>query len=165
MQTWYAVYVKANHEHVAYSELQKKQIASFLPSVRTLRQWKDRKKWIDFPLFPGYLFIHVNPEAQSFLNVLKTRGVISILSAVAGNPTPVPCEEIDSLKILLESGNPIDVYPHFREGTEVRVRRGPLQGAVGSIKMRHDDCIFVVTIELLGRSIGVKISADDIEAA
>lgn len=165
MQSWYAVYVKSNHEHVAFSELQQKQVEAFLPSVRTLRQWKDRKKWIDFPLFPGYIFIHIRPHPQEFISVLRTRGVITILSAEAGNPTPVPCEEIDSLKILLASGQDIDIYPHLREGSQVRVRRGPLKGAAGTITKKQEQCIFLVAIELLGRSIGVKITADDIEPA
>jgi len=65
----------------------------------------------------------------------------------------------------LASGQDIDIYPHLREGTAVRVRRGPLQGAEGTITKRQEQFVFLVAIELLGRSIGVKIAADDIEPA
>ncbi len=160
---WYAAYVKSNHEAVVHNELVKKKVETFLPTVRMQRQWKDRKKWINFPVFPGYLFIHVNPAPEEFLNVMKTRGVISLLSAEPGHPSPVPPEEITSLKLLIESGETVDVYPQLKEGTRVRVRRGPLHGAEGKLEKKDGQYLFLVNIELLGRSIGVKIHADDLE--
>lgn len=162
---WYAAYVRSNHEVVANNELQKKHIETFLPTVRMQRQWKDRKKWINFPVFPGYLFIHVNPSPDDFLNVMKSRGVISILSGEPGRPSPVPPEEITSLKLLIESGEKVDIYPHLKEGVRVRVRRGPLRGAEGTLEKKDDQYMFLVNIELLGRSIGVRIHADDLETS
>ena len=143
----------------------KKGIETFLPAAKKLSQWKDRKKWIEFPLFPGYLFIHIPPYPEVFLTTLKTRGAITILSTEPGNPTPVSPEEINSLRLLIESGKDFDVYPHLKEGDRVRVKRGPLTGAEGTLKVKNDQYMFLVNIELLGRSIGVTIYADDIEAA
>ena len=164
MQCWYALYVKSRHEFVTQAELLRKGIETFLPASRKLRQWKDRKKWIEFPIFPGYLFVHVPPHPEAFLNVLKTRGAINLISIQPGHPTPVPPEEIDSLKVVLESGRDFDVFPGLKEGTRVRVKRGPLTGAEGTVTTRNEQSIFLVTIELLGRSIGVNIYADDLEA-
>ena len=165
MLNWYAIYVKSNHEFIAHDELSRKKIEAFLPTVRKQRQWKDRKKWIDIPIFPGYLFIHVQPSPEDYLNVLRTRGVINLLAAQPGCPTPVSPEEIISLKLVVESGTNVDIYPHLKEGTRVRVRRGPLQGAEGTLEKKDDQYLFLVNIELLGRSIGVRIYADDIEEA
>jgi len=165
MMNWYALYVKSNHEFVAHDELSRKSIEAFLPTVRKMRQWKDRRKWVDFPIFPGYLFIHVRPSTEDFLNVLKTRGAISLLSAQAGCPTPVATEEIVSLRLLVGSGETLDIYPHLKEGTRVRVKRGPLQGAEGTLERKENQCTFLVNIELLGRSVGVKMFADDLEEA
>lgn len=162
---WYAAYVKSNHEFVARDELQRKRIENFLPTVRKLRQWKDRKKAVDFPIFPGYLFIHVNPSPEDFISVLKTRGVINLVSTRPGNPAPVVDEEISSLKLLIESGRNVDVYPHLKEGSRVRVKKGPLKGAAGTLEKKEGQYTFLVNIELLGRSIGVKIYADDLEEA
>ncbi|HET6513662.1 MAG TPA: UpxY family transcription antiterminator [Thermodesulfovibrionales bacterium] len=162
---WYALYVKSNHEFLVHDELTKKQIETFLPTVRKLRQWKDRRKWIDFPIFPGYLFVRLHPSPENFVGVLKTRGAMNLLSAEPGYPTPVANEEIDSLKLMVGSGQLLDIYPHLKEGTRVRVRSGPLQGSEGVLQRKEDQCTFVVNIELLGRSIGVKIYADDIEEA
>lgn len=160
---WYALYVKSNHEFVTSVELSKKHIETFLPTVRKLRQWKDRRKWVDFPIFPGYLFIHVQPSPEYFLYALKTRGAINLLSAQPGCPTPITVEEIGSLRILVQSGTDFDVYPHLKEGDRVRVRKGPLAGAEGVLAKKDAQYTFLVNVELLGRSIGVKIYADDLE--
>jgi transcription antitermination factor NusG len=161
---WYALYVKSRHEFVTHDELCKKGIDVYLPSVRRLRQWKDRKKSIDFPLFTGYLFVRVAPSAESFLNVLKTRGAVTLLSLVPGTPTPVSDREIDSLRILLESGEEFDIYPNLQEGVRVNIKSGPLKGAVGVVKQKGTHYTVVVNIDILGRSIGVSLCADDIEA-
>ncbi|MGC2061462.1 MAG: UpxY family transcription antiterminator [Thermodesulfovibrionales bacterium] len=163
MMNWYAAYVKSNHEFVVHTELARKSIETFLPTVKKVRQWKDRKKELDFPVFPGYLFVQVNPSQEDFLSVLKTRGVINLLSARAGYPTPVATEEINALKLLVLSGSDFDVYPHLKEGTRVRVRKGPLEGAEGVVEKRDSQCLFLVNVELLGRSIGVKMYADALE--
>lgn len=163
MLNWYALYVKANHEFVTYDELSRKRIETFLPTVRKLRQWKDRKKRLDFPIFPGYLFVHVPSSPEYFLDVLKTRGAINLLSACPGHPTPVSKEEIDSLMIIVQGMTDFDIYPNLKEGTRVRVRRGPLEGALGVLVKKEAQYTFLVNLELLGRSIGVKIFADDLE--
>lgn len=162
---WYALYVKPRHEYVTQEALMQKGFDIFLPSVKRLRYWKDRKKLIDFPLFPGYLFVSTSANPEAYINVLRTRGAVSLLSTEAGYPTAVAPEEIYSLRLIIESGQGIDVYPHLKEGTFVRVKRGPLQGAEGIIKHKSGQCIFMVNINLLGRSIGVSIHAEDMYSA
>jgi transcription antitermination factor NusG len=161
---WFAVYVKARHEFFTDSELRKKGIETFLPAVKKWRQWKDRKKLVDFPLFPGYLFVHIYPNPEGFLDVLQTRGTVTLISVELGHPTPVPPEEINSLRLLIESGKELDIYPHLKEGTWVRVRKGLFQGAEGILQKKEEQYVFLVNIKLLGRSVGVKIHADDIES-
>ncbi|MGQ9570933.1 MAG: UpxY family transcription antiterminator [Thermodesulfovibrionales bacterium] len=161
---WFALYVKSRHEFFTNSELNKKGIDTFLPSVKRCRQWKDRRKLVDFPLFPGYLFVHIYPHPKEFFNVLKTRGAVNLVSSESGCPTPIAPEEISSLRLLLESGKEFDVFPYLKEGTKVRVRRGPLKGAEGVLRKKEDQYIFVVDLKLLGRSVGVRIYADDIES-
>lgn len=161
---WYALYVKSRHEYITQAELIQKNINNFLPSVNRMQQWKDRKKLVTFPLFPGYLFVFVKPYAEEYLRVLKTRGAVNLLSLEPGRPTPVPEDEINSLRIMVESGEELDIFPHLKEGSRVRVKKGPLTGAVGTLKARDNQHIFVVNIDILGRGVGVKIYADDIEA-
>lgn len=165
MNNWYAVYVKSRHEFVTRGELLKKGIETFLPVARRFSQWKDRRKLVEFPLFPSYLFVCVPPTADAFLGVLKTRGAVQMVSLEPYTPTPVGDGEIRSLKLLLESGEDFDLYPHLNVGDRVRVKRGPLKGAEGTLEIKNDQYKFLVNIELLGRSIGVNIYADDIEGA
>lgn len=110
---WYASYTHA--------ELSKKGIEIFLPTVRKLSQRKDRRKWVDFPIFPGY---QVHPSPEYVLDVLKTRGAINLLSAQSGCPTPVATEEIGSPRILVQNGTDFDVYSHMRERALSKGRKG-----------------------------------------
>jgi len=160
---WYALYVKSRHEFVTNNELLKKGIESYLPAVTRLRKWKDRKKLVDFPLFPGYLFVFIDPNPEAFLDVLKTRGVVTFVALEPGHPTPVSPQEIESLRIILQSGRELNLYPSLKEGTSVRVKRGPLKGAEGILKKMESHYVFHVNIGILGRSVGVKLWADDIE--
>ena len=162
---WYALHVRSRHEFAASSELQRKGIDSFLPSVIRVSQWKDRKKRVEFPLFPGYLFVHIAPRADEFLRVVKTTGTVSFISLEPGHPTPVPAGEIDSLRLLVESGEPLDIYPYLKEGTRIRVKRGPLTGACGVLHQKEDQHLFLINIEILGRSVGLRLYAGDIEQA
>jgi transcription termination/antitermination protein NusG len=164
MRSWYAVYVKSRHEFVVFNELRAKQVEAFLPSMKKSSQWKDRKKVIEYPLFPGYVFVRIIRHPEAFLQVLKTRSVVSLISQEPGIPTAIMPEEIHALKVLLESGGEIDVYPHLKTGMRVRVKNGPLAGVAGILSTKEDEFNFHVNVELLGRSVGVNVSPDDIEA-
>ncbi len=159
---WFALLVKSRHEFITRDELLRKGIEPFLPSVLKLQQWRDRKKRVEFPVFPGYLFVHIAPHPEAFLQVVKTRGTVSLVSLVPGYPTPVANHEIDGLKKVVASGQPFDVYPGYRVGTRVRIRRGPLQGAEGVIA-KKEELLFFVNVEILGRSVAVRIDAGDVE--
>lgn len=163
--TWYAIYVKSRHEFVSRDELGRKGIETFLPSANRLRRWKDRKKSIEFPLFPGYVFVRTPDNPEAHLHVLKTRGVVTFVSLGPGGPTPVSDEEINSLKVLLESGREVDIYPDLKEGARIRVKGGPLKSAEGVIVRREHRDVFAVNVELLGRSLGVRVYAEDLESA
>ena len=160
---WYVLYVRSRHEIVADGELQKKGIKTYLPFVRKLRQWKDRKKLVDFPLFPGYLFVNISPASPDYFKVLKTRGAVAFITSALGHPVPVSSEEIDSLRLLVESGEELDVYPNLREGAGVRIVKGFLKGAEGILEKKEEHCIFSVNVVIIGQCISVKVLADDLE--
>jgi len=162
-QNWFALAVRSRHEFVVSDALRQKGIETFLPFVKRMRQWKDRKTCVAFPLFPGYLFISISPHPEEFMKIIKIRGSVTLISLEPGHPTPIPSAEINSLKIVLDSGSAFDVYPQFKEGARVRIKKGPLHGAEGILANKEEQQVFVVNVELLGRSVGVKIQAHDIE--
>lgn len=161
---WYVIHVRSRQEFVVFAELCRKGVEAFLPSITKLRQWKDRKKPVKFALFPGYLFVHTAPHRDGCLAVLKTKGVVTFVCLERGSPTPVPLEDVTSLKSMIDSGAEIDIYPHLKPGAKVKVKRGPLSDAEGILVRKENRTLFVVNIDILGRSAGVEISADDIEA-
>ena len=163
MTNWYAIYVKSKHESVAYRELQKKGVESYLPVVKKMRRWKDRRKEVEFPLFPGYLFVRVSPTPTGFVRVLRAKGVVSLVSGEMGTPLPVPEHEMDSLRIMIENGSDIDIYPGINEGARVTVKSGPFKGASGTVIKKEDGYRLMINMDILGRSIGVKVYADDLE--
>src|SRR5687767_5947287 len=94
---WYALWTRSRHEQVVREQLQQKHIEAFLPTVTKWSRWKDRKKKIDWPLFPGYCFARFN--AADRLPILKCTGVVSIIS-FEGEPAPIPEREIDGIRRL-----------------------------------------------------------------
>lgn len=164
-RNWYAIYVRSKHEFVAYHELLKRGVESYLPQICISRQWKDRRKVVSFPLFPGYLFVRIDPNPIEVSKVLKVRGVVSVICSKKGYPASIPEDEINSLKLLVDSGKELDIYPHLTEGTRVLVTRGPLAGAKGRVAKKDLHYMLVVSVELLGRSLGVIIHADDVALA
>jgi transcriptional antiterminator NusG len=162
---WYVVHVRSRHEFVAHDELRRRAIGSFLPTVRKTSRWKDRTKTLDHPLFPGYIFVQVPARPGSFHEVLKTRGVVGFITLGPGQPTPVLPGEIESLMLMVGGGGAIDIYPHLKEGMRVRVKKGPLENAEGFLWKKENECCFSINVEILGRSVAVKIAAGDLEAA
>src|SRR5574341_150732 len=161
VKQWYAIYTRSRHEKIVYELLNDKGIETFLPLRVFLSQWKDRKKKIESPLFPGYLFTRIN-ILDDFTKVITSKGVVKILGT-NGTPIPIPINEIDSVKTLLKSNLKYDPYPYLKSGMKVQVIRGPLQGIIGKINERLGKYKLLISVELIKRSISVEIDVKDIE--
>ena len=164
-RNWYALNVRSKHEFVMAAQLQRQGVEVFLPAIRRMRRWSDRDKWIQYPLFPGYIFVHVPRSAEVFLSILKWQGAVSFVMQEPGKPAPIDAREVESLQIMLQKGTDFDVYPHLCEGARVVVTRGPLQGAEGILLKKGEDPLFLVNINILGRSVGMRIDANDLETS
>jgi transcription antitermination factor NusG len=158
---WFALWTRSRHEQVVREQLQQKQIESFLPTITRWSRWKDRKKRIAWPLFPGYCFARFNPRER--LPVLKCMGVVSIIS-FEGEPAPIPEYEIDSIRHLIESDLAYDPCPLIREGTMVEVMHGPLKGVVGRLLRKNDKARLVLSVDLIGQAVSVEVDAADVRA-
>lgn len=131
--------------------------------MERLSRWKDRKKLIDFPLFPGYMFVHIQKVYDTMLSVLKTPGVVRMLGLSASEPYPVPEEQIISLKKLIACKQDIDPYPYLKEGKMIRIKSGPFKGIEGILAKKHDKHMLVISIDVLQRGVAVRIAASDVE--
>ena len=110
---WYALWTRSRHEQVVREQLERKRVETFLPTVTRWSRWKDRKKKIDWPLFPGYVFARFVPDDR--IGILKVDGVVQIISN-NGVLSPIPDEEIDSIRTLVDSELAYDPVPLIKEG-------------------------------------------------
>ena len=157
---WYAVWTRSRHEQVVREQLERKGLQAFLPTVTKWSRWKDRKKKIDWPLFPGYCFARFDPAHS--LPILKCTGVVNIVS-VEGKPAAIPEVELDSIRLLVGSELQYDPCPHVREGLMVEVVHGPLRGVVGRL-LRKDlsRARLVLSVDLIGQAVSVEVDAADV---
>ena len=161
MESWFAVWTRSRHEQVVREQLETKRIDAFLPTITKWSRWKDRRKKIDWPLFPGYCFARFDPDDA--LRVLKCTGVVSIVS-FEGKPAPIPEHELTSIRLLVASDLNFDPCPLIKEGTMVEVVHGPLRGVVGRL-MRKDRARarLVLAVDLIGQAVSVEVDAADVK--
>ena len=162
---WYAIYVKSRHEFHVFERLSRSNIDAFLPTVEKLNRWKDRKKMVSFPLFPSYLFVHINKSYNNILTVLKTNGVVRFLGISPREPEPIPDEQIISLKRIVESKELIAPYPFLKEGQRIRIKRGALAGVEGLLVEKTGQHSLVISVDILQRGVSLKIDAAEVEIA
>jgi transcription antitermination factor NusG len=157
---WYAIWTRARHEQIVREQLARKEIEAFLPTISRWSRWKDRKKRIEWPLFPGYCFARF--DAANSLEVLKCSGVVSVVS-FEGKPAPIPDIELDSIRLLVGSALQFDPCPLIHEGAMVEVIHGPLKGVVGRL-LRKDAsrARLVLSVDLIGQAVSVEVDAGDV---
>jgi transcription termination/antitermination protein NusG len=158
---WYAIWTRSRHEQVVREQLDRKNIEAFLPTIPRWSRWKDRKKKIDWPLFPGYCFARFDGLAT--LPILKCTGVVNIVS-FEGRPAPIPEYELESIRLLVGSELKYDPCPAIREGELAEVAHGPLRGVVGRL-IRKDAhrARLVLSVKLIGQAVSVEVDAADVK--
>src|SRR5215510_8596227 len=160
--SWFAIQTLSRHEKVVRSQLEMRKVENFLPTMRRLSQWTDRKKEIEVPLFAGYCFARFSLADR--LPVLQSQGVVRLVGS-AGRPEPIPDEEIESLRKLINSPSDYVCCPYLREGMLVEVIRGPLQGVKGRLVREAKPCRLVLGISLIQRAVTIEIDAASVAAA
>jgi transcription antitermination factor NusG len=157
---WHVVYTASHHEKVVARQLEERDIEAFLPLYRTLRRWKDRRKLIELPLFPSYVFVRI--RAQEKLRMLQVSGIVSLV-CFNGQPALLPEPEIDALRKGLENRIYAEPHPYLRVGRRVRVMHGPMAGIEGILSRKNDKSRVVISIDALMRSVAVALEASDLE--
>ncbi len=158
---WYALWTRSRHEQVVREQLERKSIEAFLPTVTKWSRWKDRKKKIDWPLFPGYCFARFDVHER--LPILKCAGVVNIIS-FDGEPAPIPKHEIDGIRQLVESELAYDPCPLIKEGMMVEVMHGPLRGVIGRLIRKNEKARLMLSVDLIGQAVSVEVDAADVRA-
>ena len=157
---WVAVYTVARHEKAVARQLEERRIETFLPLYRSLHRWKDRRKEVELALFPSYVFVKIQTGKK--VPVLQVPGVVSIVS-FNGELAALPEPEINALRNGLENQLCAEPCPYLKLGKRVRVVHGPMAGAEGILSRKKDKYRFVISVDVLMRSVAVEVDASDLE--
>ena len=154
-EKWYAIYTNPRAEKQVYQRLVEVGVETFLPLQKTYRVWSDRKKLIEKPLIPSYLFVRIH--ARNFHNVYTQPGVVKFIS-FEGKPVSIPNNQIDNLKLLVNSDAKIAVSSEiFAKGDNVEVISGSLIGLTGELIKVGNQNRVVIRIDRLDQNLLLKI--------
>jgi transcription antitermination factor NusG len=160
---WYACHTRARHEKTVDALLRRAVIESYLPTTLRESRWKDRKKMVLFPLFPGYVFARF--DLHQLTQVLCTHGVAAVVSA-RGYPTPIPASEIETVRLVTSAvtdpGTELESAPLMSKGHWVRVTAGPFRGVEGVVVERRGRQRVLVGITAIGQGLEVDIGIADL---
>lgn len=160
--SWYVTYTRRNHERVVNKILTQKGLVTFLPQIIVPSRRKDRKILMKRPLFPNYVFVELDQVRENWMKVFRTPGLVRICGN--GRPMPIPNEDIESIRIFVNSDRNIYPLPFLHVGSKVQVISGPLAGAVGIlIKEEPKKRQLVVSIELMGQSVTATLFDDEVK--
>lgn len=155
---WYACYTRARHEKQVEAVLRQRGFDSYLPRIPILRQWNDRKKLVEFPLFPSYVFGRF--RLRELHGVLSTPGLSTVVRA-NGYPTPIPDYDIENVRRFVDALTQTGVEPEqgsfLADGQWVRVLDGPFAGVEGMVIEQRGRKRVLVGVEAIGQGLEIDI--------
>jgi transcription antitermination factor NusG len=162
--SWYAVHTMARHEKRVATQFEEKRVCTFLPLLRQIHRCSDRRSEVETPMFSCYAFVRMVQTVEERLKVLRTPGVLGFV----GNErqgAPIPEEQIESLRKAIGEKVPCLPHPFISAGKRVRIRGGSLDGVEGILMLQGRDQRLVISVELLQRSVSIRVEGYDIELA
>jgi transcription antitermination factor NusG len=159
---WYALQTHARHEKIVVQRLAERGVMTFLPIVTEVRRWSDRKKSVELPLFGCYVFAKFGPNRVDRLRVLRVEGVHGLVGA-KGEGAPIPEEQIEAVRRLVDGQIPWSSHPFLKIGQRVRIRSGALDGLEGILVARNGDRTLVISVEAIQRSLAVRVEGYQVE--
>lgn len=153
---------RSRHEKLVARQLEGQGFVTFLPLSQQLREWSDRRKIVEFPLFPGYAFLQMIYEPGGRLRVLRTEGVVSFVGT-QGQGIPIPDKQIEHIQTLLASKVPFESHPFLKVGQRIRIRGGSLNGTEGILAGQDSDRALVISVELIQRSVSIRLQGYEVE--
>jgi transcription antitermination factor NusG len=162
-KSWFALYTRSRAEKQVYEMLLSAGIDTYLPLVRTLKQWSDRKKWVDEPLFRSYIFVHITPA--QYYDVLHIPGTVRYVT-FEGKAVSIPPQQIEAIKQYIQTGYQLpDAEIDLPPGSRVDIIAGPMKGISGELLEVMGKTKVRIEIDGLGQSVYVEIPASHIRKA
>jgi transcription antitermination factor NusG len=161
--SWYAIHTMPRHEKRVAQQLRDSTVVTFLPLLKQVHQWSDRRSKVDVPMFSCYAFVRIVQKTEERLKVLKTSGVLGFVGSER-HGTAIPDHEIDSLQTAIREKIPCVAHPFINIGQRVRIRGGALDGVEGILTREGGRQSVVVSVELLRRSISIQVDGYAIDS-
>jgi transcription termination/antitermination protein NusG len=155
---WFALWTHSHCEQLVHDQLAAKGFRVFLPTMRTWSRRAGKQRLIPVPMFQGYLFINHAIDKCSYIEILKTRGLVRILGGQWDELLPVADAEIDALERIQDAGVPVLPHAYLHDGQRVRINTGPLAGVEGVlVRSRPNRGVLVLSVDLLRQSVAVEV--------
>lgn len=162
VESWYSLHTRPRHEKIVAQRLQERGVITYLPLIREVHRWSDRKKAVQVPLFSCYVFARFVPNRTERLQVLRVDGVFGLVGA-HGEGSPIPDDQIEAVRNLVEGEIPWSCHPFLKIGQRVRIRSGALDGLEGVLVSRNGDRTLVISIDAIQRSLAVSVEGYEVE--
>lgn len=157
---WYACYTMARREKKIHARLQEQGVESFLPVSPRVSQWHDRRKTIEWPLFPSYVFVRCQPRELS--GIVALPGITDVVR-FGRHPAVVPEMEIQNIALFAAALREHRLEPpacRFTEGQKVKILGGPFAGVTGIVVEARGGRRVVVGMPTLGMGFEVQVAAE-----
>ncbi len=162
VESWYGLQTRPRHEKIVAQRLEERGVTTFLPLITEVHRWSDRKKSVQMPLFSCYVFARFVPNRSDRLRVLRVDGVFGLVGS-RGEGAPIPDEQIDAVRNVVEGQLPWSCHPFLKIGQRVRIRSGALDGLEGILVSRNGDRTLVISVDAIQRSLAVRVEGYEVE--
>jgi len=156
---WYALYTKSRAEKKVFDQLTAQGIKAYLPLRRVLRQWSDRKKWVEVPIISSYIFVNIT--AKDYNRVFDANGVVAYVSH-KGTAVSIPEHEIEIMRRTIDNKIGFDIKEGtLKKGQEITITSGPLKGIKGIVNDVKGNKKLYLNISNIGYTL--VINMEDVE--
>ncbi|SMO35671.1 Transcription antitermination factor NusG [Saccharicrinis carchari] len=158
---WYALYTKSRAEKKVAEGLNKLGIINYLPLKRVLKQWSDRKKWVESPVISSYIFVKITPD--QYRSVFEVNGVVAYVSH-KGQALVIPEYQMLAMQRTIENKINFDVEAgRIRKGEEITVTSGPLKGIKGIVQNVQGTKKLYLNITNIGYTLVINLDEATVE--
>lgn len=150
---WYVIYTRHQQENKVVRHLEDKELNHYLPTVKKLRQWNNKPRFVQVPLFPSYVFVRLNEQKHYFDAVTDNTGFLYFVKTGKMNAR-LDDNVISNIRLMLENGTEVEsIAEPLEPGTSITIQKGPLAGLSGQVVQHNNRQKVLVRVELLNRSV------------
>jgi transcriptional antiterminator NusG len=160
---WFALWTHPHCEPLVENQLAAKGFSTLLPMISVWSRRGGNRHLIRIPMFPSYLFVRHSMDKQSYVEIVKTRGLTRILGDRWDRLAVIDDADIEAIQRVMQAEVPVLPHPYLREGQRVRITDGPLKDVEGLlVHVKPNKGHLVLSIELLQRSVAVEVDCTQV---